>query len=55
MVATITTNQNLVLISRQFVWMELFAQRIYERLSPAMLDLLDESDRQILQSFSTRV
>jgi Cd2+/Zn2+-exporting ATPase len=55
MVATITTNRNLVLISRQFVWMELFAQRIYERLSPAMLDLLDESDRQILQSFSTRV
>ncbi len=55
MVATITTNRNLVLISRQFVWMELFAQRINERLSPAMLDLLDESDRHILQSFSTRI
>ncbi len=55
MMATITTNRNLVLISRQFVWMELFAQRIYERLSPAMLELLDESDRQILQNFSTRV
>jgi Cd2+/Zn2+-exporting ATPase len=55
MVATITTNRNLVLISRQFVWMELFAQRIYERLNPAMLELLDVSDRQILQSFSTRI
>lgn len=54
MMATITSNRNLVLISRQFVWMELFAQRIYERLYPAMYDLLDESDRHILQSFSTR-
>lgn len=52
-VATITTNKNLVLISRQFVWMELFAQRINERINPAMLDLLEESDRKILQSFST--
>jgi len=54
MVATITTNRNLVLISRQFIWMELFAQRIYRRLNPAMLDLLDESDRHIFQSISTR-
>jgi Cd2+/Zn2+-exporting ATPase len=54
MVATITTNKNLVLISRQFVWMELFAQRINERINSNMLKLLDESDRRILQSFSTR-
>lgn len=53
MVATITTNKNLVLISRQFVWMELFAQRINERINPAILDLLEESDRKILQSFTT--
>ncbi len=53
--ATITTNRNLVLISRQFVWMELFAQRIKEHINPAMLNLLDESDRQILQSFKTRI
>ena len=53
-VATITRNKNLVLITRQFVWMELFAQRIYNRLSPAMLDLLDQADRDILQSFSIK-
>jgi Cd2+/Zn2+-exporting ATPase len=52
MTATITTNRNLVLISRQFVWMELFTQRINERVSPALLDQLEESDRKILQSFS---
>ena len=50
--ATITRNKNLVLITRQFVWMELFAQRIYNRLSPAMLDLLEKADRDILQSYS---
>jgi Cd2+/Zn2+-exporting ATPase len=54
MVATITRNKHLVLITRQFVWMELFAQRIYERLTPAMLDLLEQADRRILKSFSTR-
>jgi hypothetical protein len=32
--------------------MELFAQRVYERLNPDLLDLLDESDRQLLRSFS---
>jgi Cd2+/Zn2+-exporting ATPase len=53
--ATITTNQNLVLISRQFVWMELFAQRINEHINPATLDMLDEPDRQILTSFKTRI
>lgn len=52
MTATITTNKNLVLISRQFVWMELFAQRINEKINPSMLDQFDESDRIILQSFS---
>ena len=50
--ATITRNKNLVLITRQFVWMELFAQRIYNRLSPSMLDLLEKADRDILQSYS---
>jgi Cd2+/Zn2+-exporting ATPase len=50
--ATVTTNRNLVLIAHQFVWMELFAQRVYERLNPDLLDLLDESDRQLLRSFS---
>ncbi len=52
--ATITRNKNLVLITRQFVWMELFAQRIYKHLSQDFLDLVEESDRDILQSFSLR-
>ena len=52
MTATVTTNKNLVLISRQFVWMELFAQRVYEGLDPAQLDALDEADKQLLLSFS---
>jgi hypothetical protein len=53
--ATITRNKNLVLITRQFIWMELFTQRINERLTPAMLDLLDETDQRILSSYSTKV
>jgi len=54
MTATVTTNKNLVLISRQFVWMELFAQRVYERLDPAQLDRLDQEDKQLLLSFSNK-
>jgi sugar-specific transcriptional regulator TrmB len=54
MSATVTTNKNLVLISRQFVWMELFAQRVYERLEPDQLESLDQADRQLLLSFSER-
>ncbi|HEY4688723.1 MAG TPA: helix-turn-helix domain-containing protein [Anaerolineae bacterium] len=50
--ATITLNRNLVLIARQFVWMELFAQRIYTRLSPELLAQLDPEDRRMLESFS---
>jgi Cd2+/Zn2+-exporting ATPase len=52
MSATVTTNKNLVLISRQFIWMELFAQRVYKRLDPSLLDLLDQADKQLLLSFS---
>jgi sugar-specific transcriptional regulator TrmB len=54
-IATITTNKSLVLISQQFVWMELFAQRINEHIGSDMLTSLDESDRKILESFSTQV
>jgi len=54
MTATVTTNKNLVLISRQFVWMELFAQRVYERLDPAQLDRVDQEDKQLLLSFSNK-
>lgn len=50
--ATITRNANLVLIARQFVWMELFAQRIYARLGADLLARLDSGDRQILESLT---
>lgn len=46
--ATVTTNANMVMIARQFIWMELFAQRIFTRLGPALLDALDPEDRRVL-------
>ena len=48
MTATITNNRNLILITRQFVWMELFAQRIHTRLGDDLLEALDPEDRQML-------
>lgn len=54
MKATITTNRNLVFIARQFVWMELFAQRIYERLGADLLKVLDSADRRILETYGLR-
>ena len=52
--ATITRNKKLVFIARQFIWMELFTQRINKRLGTAMLDLLDETDRRILRNYSIK-
>ena len=46
---TVTNNPNLVQIARQFVWMELFAQRVFARLGKDLLDRLDPEDRQILE------
>lgn len=48
--ATITRNQDLVLIARQFVWMEMFTQRIYARLGADLLARLDPEDREIFES-----
>jgi Cd2+/Zn2+-exporting ATPase len=48
--ATITNNHNLVLIARQFIWMELFAQRVYSQLGADVLDRLDPDDRKIFES-----
>lgn len=48
MSATITTNRNLVLIARQFVWMEFFAQRLAARLGPDLVNRLEIEDRRIL-------
>jgi Cd2+/Zn2+-exporting ATPase len=50
MLATVTRNKDLVLIARQFVWMELFTQRIYARLGADLLERLDPEDRQIFES-----
>jgi sugar-specific transcriptional regulator TrmB len=54
MTATITRNPNLVLIARQFVWMELFAQRIYSQLGPDLLARLDPQDRRVFESLAVR-
>ncbi len=51
--ATITNNRHLVLMARQFIWMELFTQRIYAKLGPGLLTRLDPEDREIFESFST--
>jgi sugar-specific transcriptional regulator TrmB len=47
--ATVTTNSNMVQIGRQFVWMELFAHRVFSQLSPDVLDHLDPTDRSVLE------
>jgi Cd2+/Zn2+-exporting ATPase len=46
--ATVTTNAEMVLIARQFIWMELFAQRIFTRLGQDLLARLDAEDRKVL-------
>ena len=52
MAATVTRNRQLVLIARQFIWMELFAQRVYTRLGPKLLAKLDPEDQSIFESYS---
>ena len=47
---TITGNHNLVLMARQFVWMELFAQRVLAKMGREFLDQLEPEDRKILIS-----
>lgn len=47
-VATVTTNVNMVFIARQFIWMELFAQRIFARLDDDLLAKLEPEDRNVL-------
>jgi Cd2+/Zn2+-exporting ATPase len=45
---TMTTNANMVMIARQFIWMELFAQRIFARIGEDLLGRLDPDDRKVL-------
>lgn len=46
--ATVTTNPRMVLIARQFIWMELFSQRIFALLGNDLLARLSPEDRQVL-------
>jgi Cd2+/Zn2+-exporting ATPase len=48
--ATVTTNNNMVQIGRQFVWMELFAHRVFDRIGPELLDRLDPADRVVFET-----
>jgi len=50
--ATITNNRHLALIARQFVWMELFAQRINKQIGAELMPNLRPDDQQILQHFA---
>jgi Cd2+/Zn2+-exporting ATPase len=54
-IATITSNHNLVLIARQFVWMELFTQRIAGQLGADLLKCLAPEDRQVFEGFLGKV
>ncbi len=50
MTGTITRNRNLVGVARQFIWMELFTQRVYARLGADLLARLEPDDRRIFES-----
>ena len=50
--ATVTRNADLVVIARQFVWMDLFTQRIYAQLGADLLERLAPEDRQIFESLT---
>ncbi len=54
MSATITRNRNLVLIARQFIWMELFTQRVYSWLDPDQLMRMDPEDRQFFEGLAPK-
>jgi sugar-specific transcriptional regulator TrmB len=49
--ATVTNNRSLVLIARQFVWMELFAQRISYQFGQDLLSRLDPADQRVFENF----
>jgi Cd2+/Zn2+-exporting ATPase len=50
--ATITTNRNLVYITRQFVWMEIFAQRLYAHIGSEFATGMTPEDRHMLENFA---
>jgi Cd2+/Zn2+-exporting ATPase len=48
--ATITRHHHLIFIASQFVWMELFTQRVYAKLGNDLLARLEPEDRAIFES-----
>ena len=50
--ATVTNNSNWVSIARQFLWMELFTQKLVACLGPEAIDRLDADARSVLRIFS---
>jgi sugar-specific transcriptional regulator TrmB len=52
--ATVTEDDNLVLITRQFVWMELLAQQLVSRLGDDLFDVLDPSDQSIFRELQAK-
>ena len=51
--ATVTNNHNMVAITRQFIWMEMFTQRIASQLGDGLLSRLSSEDRAVFESLST--
>jgi len=49
-IATVTSNHNMVRIAHQFIWMELFTQRVNASIGAELLDRLSPQDRTILES-----
>jgi sugar-specific transcriptional regulator TrmB len=52
--ATVTEDNNLVLIARQFVWMELLAQQLVSRLGEELFEALDPSAQGIFRELQAR-
>jgi Cd2+/Zn2+-exporting ATPase len=50
--ASVTNIHDIVLFARQFIWMELFAQRIYARLGSDLLKRLDADDQRVFEGFT---
>jgi len=52
--ATVTKDDNLVLIARQFVWMELLAQQLVQRLGEDLFQALDPAAQGIFRELQTK-
>jgi Cd2+/Zn2+-exporting ATPase len=53
--ATVTNNHNMVAITRQFIWMEMFTQRIASQLGDDLLSRLSPEDRAVFESLSATI